>query len=214
MLNVLICLAGVAAVLVASEMLYSRRLLRGERERKFIHIIVGCYVAAWPWLISWHWIQVIGLGMLAIVLANHRRQKLHISGGVHRRSWGEIFFALAIVLCASLTNVKVFFAIAILHLALADGLAALFGKKYGSNWKYHFWGANKTLVGSATFWLCSLTILGFGLLAATSQVGYSHYVLLCLALPPILTLAEASLGFGLDNLAVPLIVIWALALAS
>lgn len=212
MFAVIACLVGICIILAAAELLWRRKILEGEEQRKFVHISVGLFVAFWPWLISWRSIQLIGVAMLVGVLANRLHKILHFSGNIRMDSYGDICFALAIILVASLTTVPLFFALAILHLALADGLAAVIGKNFGKDWRYKVFHQLKTVIGSMTFWFLSVCILGTGLLFANDLIPFHTYVLLVVALPPVLTVLENVTGLGLDNVVVPMAVIIALQL--
>jgi phytol kinase len=205
MFAVAICLLGTFLILVIAEVLAARKVLKGEYLRKFVHIAAGSFIAFWPWLISWHWLQMLGLAMLVVTAANHYVS--YLSYHDHRASFGDIFLALAVFLTAILTDNQVFFCLAILEVALADGLAALAGIKYGKNWRYKVLGHPKTVIGSMVFWIVSLIIFGFGLLPAHDAITYHSYFLLLLIMPPVLTVVENISIFGLDNLIIPLVTI-------
>jgi phytol kinase len=207
MLAVTACLIGIFGLLIIAEYLGKYRLLKGEYHRKFLHIAAGSFIAFWPWLISWRAIEVFGLAMLAVMVANHYLSFLNYRGRVGRATYGDMFLALAIFLCASLTHNKVFFALAILEVALADGLAAVVGIKYGKYWGYKFLNHKKTVIGSMIFWLVTLCIFGAGLLAAHNSIPYQEYFILLLLLPPAFTLAENVSLLGMDNLVIPLLTI-------
>lgn len=207
MLAVFACLIGIFGLLVIAELLGKHRLLKGEYHRKFLHIAGGSFIAFWPWLISWRAIQVIALSMLAVMVANHYLGFLNYRGRIGRASYGDMFLALAIFLAASLTNNNIFFAIAILEVALADGLAAVAGIAYGKRWVYKVFNSKKTVIGSMVFWIASVCILGAGLLPAHNIITFQSYYLLLLLLPPLFTLVENFSVFGLDNLVIPLVAI-------
>jgi dolichol kinase len=139
---------------------------------------------------------------------------LHYLGGIRQQTYGDVFLALSITTAALITDQKVFFAIAMLHIALADGLAAIIGTKFGGKWKYKIFGQIKTLVGSMTFWVVSILILGSGLLAAHDLISFNNYALLLIFLPPILTAVENLAVLGTDNLAIPIVTILALQIAT
>lgn len=214
MFAVIACLVGVFIILAAAELLWRRKILKGEEQRKFVHIGIGVFAAFWPWLISWRSIQLIGLAMLVGVLINRRQKTLHFSGDIRMDGYGDVCFALAIILTASLTTIPIFFALAIFHLALADGLAAVIGKNFGKDLRYRVFHQPKTVIGSMTFWFISVCILGVGLLFATSLIPFQTYSLLVIGLPPILTILENITGLGLDNVVVPMGVIAALQLTQ
>jgi phytol kinase len=205
MLAVIACLIGIFGLLVIAELLGKYRILKGEFHRKFLHITAGCFIAFWPWLISWRAIQLISLAMLIVMIANHYLAFLNYRGLIGRATYGDIFYALAIFLCSTLTDNKVFFAIAILEVAVADGLAAMAGIAYGKHWKYEVIGNKKTVIGSMVFWLATVYIFGVGLLAAHDSFTFQDYYLLILLVPPVFTLAENLSVFGLDNLVLPLL---------
>jgi dolichol kinase len=214
MLAIILSLVAVAAVLLIDEFLWRKKIIHGELKRKLVHVTVMAFVAFWPWIMSWKAIQLIGIAMVIVLLINRQVKVLHYLGGIRQQTYGDVFLALAITTTALITNEKIFFAVAMLHVALADGLAAIIGTKFGENFKYKIFGQPKSVIGSMTFWIVSLLILGGCLLAAHNLIPYSNYAILLMALPPILTITENVAVYGMDNLAIPIVVIIALQLAS
>jgi phytol kinase len=214
MLKLLVCFAGAFLLLLIAEAGWRGKTLKGETHRKFVHITVGSFVAFWPWFISFRTITIIGVLMLVGVLLNRRLQVFHYAKNIERETYGDIFFALAIIAASLLTANKVYFALAILHMALADGLAALIGKKFGGPWTYRIRNQTKTLVGSMSFWVTSLCILGAGGLFSSSTISFEGYLILLILLPPVLTAVENLSSKGLDNLLLPIAAIAALNLAE
>lgn len=206
MLSIFVCLIGVLLILGISEILWRKKKLRQEYHRKFVHMGVGLFVAFWPWLISWRAIQLIGLAMAIVVVVDREVRFFKIDRRITRQTFGDLFFALAISLSALLTTNKYFFMIAILHVAVADGLAAIIGQKYGRKWRYKVFGETRSVVGTMAFWLSSLIILGIGLLFVLQPDIYTYAVLL-LALPPILSVLENMSILGLDNVVVSMAVL-------
>jgi dolichol kinase len=115
--------------------------------------------------------------------------------------------ALAIFLSAFLTHNKIFFALAILEVSIADGLAAVAGITYGKNWDYKIFKHKKTVIGSMVFWIATVCIFGAGLLPEHSIISFQNYYIILLLVPPAFTLAENLSVFGLDNLVIPLLTI-------
>jgi dolichol kinase len=212
MLAVIGCLAGLFALLVLTELLGIRKILKGEYLRKFLHITSGTFIAFWPWLISWRWIQVLAVLMVCVMLTGRFFRVFIYHGRIHRVTYGDIIFAVAILVSSFIAGDKVFFALAILEVALADGLAAVVGISYGKQWGYKVFGYKKTVVGTMVFWIVSITILAAGLLAAHSLFSYQDYYYLLLLLPPVLTILENLAVLGIDNLVIPLVTIAALRL--
>lgn len=210
MLAVLASLVGVLAILTMAEMLWRTDILKGEYQRKFVHVPAAAFFAVWPWLLSWRQIQLLGLAMLVVLGANKFDEVLHFSADLRKKGLGGVCLALAVVFCAFITTNKLFFAIALLHVSLADGFAAVIGTRYGYNWRYKVFGQLKTVLGTMTFWLMSLLILGIGLLST----GGHNYGLLLVCLPPTLAAVENITPLGLDNLTVPLAALLVLKLAA
>jgi len=207
MLALIICLLGLLILLVIAEVIGKKRLLKGEYHRKFLHISAGTFIAFWPWLISWNWIQAISLVMAVGMLANHHLSFFNYRGKIGRATYGDILYAVAIFLAVSITHNKVFFALAILEVAIADGLAAVAGISYGKYWVYKIFGHKKTVIGSMVFWIATVCIFGTGLLAAHDLISFQNYFLILLLAPPVLTLVENVSLFGLDNLTISLLTI-------
>jgi dolichol kinase len=207
MLTVIACLAGLAVLLLSADQLAEHKVLKGEYHRKFFHITAGTFIAFWPWLISWRAIQVLSILMLMVMIAGRYRNLLKYNGYVHRVTYGDIFFAIAIFISSIITHNKIFFAVAILEVALADGLAAVAGVSIGKHWEYKMFGYKKTIIGSMIFWIASVEILTAGLLAAHDVFQFQSYYYLLLLLPPLLTAVESLSLYGIDNLIIPILTI-------
>ena len=203
MLTIFACLVIVAVLLGLKLLIDKYGWFSAEFRRKFFHISAGSFAAFWPWLMSMNAIKILGLGMLAGVGLNQYLKVFSFTKGLKRKTYGVAFSALALSAAASLTNNKVIFCLAILCLAIADALAALVGTHYGKPNQYKVLGQTKSLVGTMTFWLACLFILGIGL----PFVPAHHYLLLLIALPPVLALVENISIAGLDNLTVPVVLI-------
>lgn len=214
MLAVIGCIVGLGIILLVDELLWRHKLLYGELKRKFVHIGATCFIAFWPWLISWQAIQLLGLAMFVGLVVNRYFKTLHYLGNIRKKSLGEFFLALAVFFCALLTDEKLFFALAMLHVALADGIAAVVGSKFRSNFRYTVFGQTKTVIGSMTFWVVSLFILGIGALFAHNSIPFDNYAVLLFALPPVLMVLENISVLGSDNLVIPVAVILSLQIAQ
>jgi len=207
MLTFAACIIGIFGLLLIAELLGKYRILKGEYHRKFLHITAGSFIAFWPWLLTWRQIEIFGLTALAIMLANRFLGFLNYRGRIGRATFGDICLALAIFLAAHLTHNKTFFMLAILEVALADGLAAVAGRAYEKEWAYKIFKHKKTVIGSMVFWLASVCIFGAGLLPAHNLISFQDYFLILLLLPPALMIIENISLFGLDNLVLALFTI-------
>jgi dolichol kinase len=117
-----------------------------------------------------------------------------------------LLFALAIGLVAIIAHDRLIFAAAILHMSLADGLAAVVGTSLGKKTGYKVFGRQKSLVGSGVFWLCSVLILLWYLLASHTTSNWPVVIWL-----PLLATGLEAIGLdGTDNLLVPVVVAFVL----
>jgi dolichol kinase len=207
MLKLIVCLGGILLILLTAELLNERKILKGEYLRKFVHILAGAFIAFWPWLLSWRTIQILSLLMILAMVTNKNIGFFNYRGRVRRPTYGDYFFAAAIFLSATFSHSKVIFALAILEVALADGLAAVVGIAFGKRWSYKVFGNTKTVIGTMVFWIVSVAILAAGLLAAHDVYSFKDYYYLVLLLPPALTLLENMAVFGIDNLVIPIFLI-------
>lgn len=204
MLAIILSVMALFALLFIIEFLGRKKVVGPELKRKSFHVISGSFIAFWPWLMSWRVIELLALGMLIGVVANYQLGAFNFRKGLGRKTYGDAFLAVAIVAAAYFAGSKIFFALAILNVSLADGLAALIGKRYGKNWRYQVFGQAKTVIGTMTFWLVSLIVAAVALLFAKHQISFNDYVWMIILLPPIMAALENFSFLGIDNLTVPL----------
>ncbi|HSX29530.1 MAG TPA: hypothetical protein VLE73_03145 [Candidatus Saccharimonadales bacterium] len=195
-------------ILVFAEYLSRYKGVHSELTRKMVHVLVGAFVAFWPFFLSWRSIQAISVAFLIIVLVSI---KLDIFGSIHavkRSAMGEVLFAVIIGLLAFIVDDKWIFAVAMLHLSLADGFAAVAGLAWGEDSSYRIMGRTKSVVGSLTFFFTSFAIM----IAYALFSGNQHSAVSIIWLPVMATITENIAGEGTDNIAVPMLV--ALVLSS
>jgi len=195
-------IAVVFAILIFSEYLSRYKGVHSELTRKIVHVLVGVFVAFWPFFLSWRQIQVLSVLFLIAVLISIKLNVFNSIHAVARNSVGEVLFAVVIGLLALFSTNQWIFAAAMLHLSLADGLAAVIGLAYGEHNRYRIFGRTKSLAGSLAFFFASLIIM----IWYVSFSGASPSVVKLLILPLAATLAESLSGEGTDNLVVPLLV--------
>lgn len=205
MVPLLIIAACVGALLVAAEVLWRRQQIDPEYTRKFVHITVGSLVAFWPLFLGRWQIITLSAAFVVVVLVSSRFSIFRAIHSVQRPTWGELFFALAVGVLAYVSRDSWVYMAALLHMSLADGLAAVVGTKFGKRTRYHLFGHQKSIVGTAAFVIVSLGILsGY---AAFGPHAFSPWF-------PAITLLAAALENvairGVDNLMVPLAVAIAL----
>ena len=202
MFSTLVAVGPIFLLLVASELLWRSKILRGEPARKSLHIIIGSYVASWPFFLSIGHIELISAVLFIGVAVSHKLKIFHAILDVKRRSLGDLFYAVGIGLTALASDNAWVFAAAILHMSIADGLAGIIGTKYGKKSPYKVLGQNKSVAGSATFMAASVAILAI-LIPGAMHTPLSPLIILI----PLLATTAENLGiYGSDNILVPLTV--------
>lgn len=196
-------IAIVGLLLVGNELWSRRKNLHEEFSRKFIHISVGCLVAFWPWWLSWTEIRWLSVAFLAGVGLSKLLGVFQALHSVQRPTWGEFFFAISVGGLTFLTHNKWIYATALLQMALADGLAAVIGVRYGNGQGYSVFGHRKTLIGTLVFLLTSMIILVWYQAASGANISIIKLDFIALLASAIENLAVA----GFDNLLVPLVVV-------
>jgi dolichol kinase len=200
----------VLLLLVASEIWWRKRRPHDEFSRKFIHVTVGSFAATWPFFLSWD--QILGLSA-AFLVGVLFSQYLNIFQAIHaveRPTWGEVCFALAVGVLALVTRNPAIYLVALLHMGLADGVAAIVGTIYGKSNTYMVFTHVKSIAGTLAFLAISLTLLIA--YATVAPIPINAGIIVVLAL--LATALENVAIKGLDNLLVPLVVAAALTLVS
>ena len=201
MLQILIVVVFTFCTLMGAEWLSRKKHIHPEITRKLVHIVVGTFVAFWPFFMTWGQIQLVSAAYLVVVLFSIRRNVFRAIHTVHREAYGEVLFALAIGALAFLATSKWIFLTSMLSLSLADGFAAIFGVLYGEAHRYKVFGRPKSVVGTATFFVITL------LLTATYGLfSNGHSSLTMLAVVPIMATITENISAGFDNLVVPVLV--------
>jgi phytol kinase len=197
-----VAIAVIFVIVIFAEYLSRYKGVHSELTRKMVHILVGMFVAFWPFFLSWRQIQLLSLLFLITVVWSIKFNIFSSIHAVSRNKIGEVSFALVIGILSLITSKDWVFTAAMLHLSLADGLAAVFGLAYGDGTTYKIMGRTKSIVGSLAFFFTSVAIMIC--YAAFSGLAYGGVTLVWL--PVIATIAENISGEGTDNLVVPLLV--------
>jgi phytol kinase len=198
----LLAVFSVFVVLLLAEYLSRYKGVHSELTRKLVHIVVGVFVAFWPFFLSWSQIQLLSLAFLVVVIVSVKLNIFRAIHAVQRNAMGEILFAAVLGILAFIVTDKWVFAAAMLHLSVADGLAAVVGLGWGENNGYKILGHSKSVAGSVAFFICSILIM---IAYVTFSPGTATPVSL-LWLPVAATLAENFAIKGTDNIVIPLLV--------
>ena len=199
----LLSLAAIFILLITNELLWRKRSSgqHNEHHRKFIHILVGSFVAFWPYYLSWKDIRYISLAFLIVVGLS---KLLNIFTSIHeveRFSVGEICFALAVGLTTFITKTDWIYTAAILQMSIADGMAAIIGIKFGHANSYRVLGAKKSVAGTTAYIVAALFIMTGLRILSGSQLSLLFIVGVAL----IDAFIENIAVYGLDNLFLPLV---------
>lgn len=195
-------------ILVFAEYLSRSRQIHAELTRKLVHVAVGTFVAFWPFFLSWRQIQLLSLAFFVVISLSIKFNVFRSIHAVKRSMTGELLFAIVIGLLATISSSPWVFMAAMLHLSVADGLAAVIGLGWGHKNSYKVFGRMKSIAGSGAFLVTSFCILAiYGLLSNSTTS-----VTTLLWLPFVATLTENLAVRGTDNLVMPLLI--ALVLSS
>ncbi len=205
MADVFLGIGPVFLLLVVSEYLWRTKRLRGERARKLIHVLAGTFIAYWPWLMSFSMIQILSVGMIAVVLLSRVFNIFQGIHGVRRRTIGDVLFPVTVAIIAGVAASDWIFAVAMLHLGLADGMAAVVGDRFGKKNRYKIWGEAKSVAGSLTF--LGLSVLIMGCLVLFGPALFKDFYWQLIVLVPLIATSVENLSVrGTDNIFVPLFV--------
>jgi phytol kinase len=195
MFTLAIIVVAVFALIAVSEILWRNRDIDPEYTRKFIHISVGTFVAFWPLFLTRN--EII---TLSGALSSYFKVFTAIHS-VQRPTWGEVFFALSVGVLAYVAQSGWIYLAALLHMSLADGLAAIIGTKFGRRTRYYIFGHPKSAVGTVAFIVVSAVIFA-GFFKFTPNPFTLWFIPITLTAAVIENIAVR----GLDNLLVPLLV--------
>ncbi len=206
MIPLLIGVAGVGLLIYFGEILQHRYNYHPEITRKFIHISTATFAAFWPLFMTAREIGIMSLLLFVGVLVTKRLAFFHSIYDVKRLTWGEIFFPVSIGFSILLSNNMFIYSAAMLHLGLADGLAAVVGTLFGRKHRYKVFGHTKSRAGTITFFVCSFLIV----LVCGVMYGPQNSPVILLWLPALATVIENVGIAGSDNLLVPILIVIAL----
>jgi len=180
-----------------------------ELLRKGMHIGTGLICLGLPALFSSPWPVVVLALISSLTLGSLRclpKDKGGIAAvlhGISRRSAGELYFPLSVVVLFLLSHDEpLMYAIPVLVLTLADAVAALVGLRYGLS-RYQTEEGHKSIEGSVAFFLVAFLAVHVPLLLL-SNMGRLETLLLASVIGLLVMMLEAMAWRGLDNLFVPL----------
>jgi phytol kinase len=184
-------------------------MLQPEVVRKGLHISMGLTTLSFPWLFDTPWPVVLVAGGSALAFLGVRtrfvlfRRLASSMRGIERVSVGEYCFVAATCIVFVLAaDDPILYCIPMLLLTFADSAAALVGTAWGRH-RYLTMGEYKTLEGSAAFFVVAFACIAVPLAwftPASNPESMAVAALIAFAV----TVLEAAVGGGFDNLLIPL----------
>ncbi|MEK7274446.1 MAG: hypothetical protein AAB110_04240 [Candidatus Desantisbacteria bacterium] len=195
------CIILYMVIFIVAEILY-RRGCPVKITRKIVHIGAGIISFFLPLLVNLQTTISIGILFAFLLFWTKKRQLLNSIHKNGSENFGPIFFPVGLALCAIVFwNINpIIFQGSSLILGLSDGLAGLFGQRFGKI-RYNFTG-DKTLEGSLVFFLVAFVILLSILTFHKNTVGFGKISFVLLG-ALILSIIEGVSGKGWDNLFIP-----------
>ena len=194
-------LIAVGLILFTAEYLARRTNMHAELTRKFVHMMVGTFVAFWPFFLTWREIEVLSIAFFVVILLSIKFTIFTAIHTVPRKAVGEICFAMVIGFLALISSSKYIFMASMLCLSIGDALAAIVGLLKGDSNQYKVFGKIKSIAGTSAFFVCAVAIMG--LYVALSDSNASATTLLIV--PILATITENVAINGTDNLIMPLL---------
>jgi phytol kinase len=208
-LGIALVLGTLGLALVVLRWAQARYALTPEWARKGIHMTMGAVTLLLPWLFEGA-APVVVLAVIALALMAAVRRvpalRARVGGVIHgvaRRSYGEVYFPLAVlVLYLLAAETPVLYVVPLLLLTLADPAAALVGLRHGFV-PYATVDGRKSREGSVAFFAVAFLCVHVPLLLFTAT-GRAESLLVACIVGILATMLEAISWRGLDNLFVPL----------
>ncbi len=207
MLNIILALGPIAIILFVSEILWRKKKLKGEKARKFVHILAGIWFAFWPAYLPMDGIFVLGCLAFFLLVYSRYTKLFHAIYAVRRRTYGDLFYAVSIIICALLAREPWIFTVSVLLMSFADGMAAIVGRYWGEGNRYFVFGfkeLQKSCVGTITYIVSCVAIITIGLAIGGDSAISQNILLAFIVLPIMCTVIENISPYGFDNLFVPI----------
>ncbi len=180
------------ALLAGAEASHRRWKVEPELARKSAHVSSALVAATLPWFMSFPAIAVLALLFVPFMLVSRRLDLFPAVHAVERSTLGEMWFPLGVALVALAVPEGGPYAYGVLVMGLSDAAASIAGQRYGHR-AFRIAGAWKTYAGSTAFFLTTLALTVVSPASLPAALGLSAA----------LTLVEAALGGGTDNLVLP-----------
>lgn len=196
-------LVGTAAALLglfAVSEYAGRYGLPAETTRRLVHITGAGATALFPLYLRLSEVIALAIAFTLFLGWTRLRGSLKSVHAVARPTLGAVVFPIGLLLAAvAVWPHPPAFSYAALMLAFADPAASILGQRFGSlSWPVA--GGRKSVIGSVAFFA-----VAFGLGTVFALAAGNGAILAVAGVAAALTAAEATLGYGLDNLLIPVL---------
>lgn len=196
------------------EIIYQTTQIKAEYSRKLVHIFAGMLTLVFPILLKSHWSVLVLTGLFSFLLFTTKKlgwlPSIH---AIYRASTGSYYYPISIYLSflfyQYMDTSYFYYLMPVLILSLADAAAAIFGKRWPIG-RYILYKDPKTMMGSSMFFTVTILISGvlFHLFLPHLALWIVSFYILSIA--ALTTFVEAASSRGLDNLFVPIAVMFIL----
>lgn len=197
MIPVIVNLAILTTATILCEYFWKTRKISSEGARKLMHILGGVFVAFWPLYLSWREIQILFIISAFAIVFLRFTGLIKSLFAVKRKTIGEILVLVTIGALVLFEPPIVLFTLVVLQIALADGLAALIGNKFGKSNSYKIFGYDKSVAGTVTCLIISFLIVL--MVYISGQFSGTVPLLALIIIPLAVTLVENLGVYGIDN---------------
>lgn len=208
--GLIISYAYLLAILVTAKLLMNFKPLSPEFIRKFIHISASNWWFILTYFLDALWAKMLGPIFFIIVngIATFCDLAKYFGMNDKERNYGLIYFPVTLLILVLMVHYgyipEYISGMGVLIMGYGDGLAALFGKRYGVS-QIHPIAGKKTYVGSFTMFIVSFIVIfmfqHFYELAWTDSLRGVCAMLFASAAA---TIFEVLTPLGFDNITVPI----------
>ena len=196
-------------ILLLCEYLICVLRIKGEYARKLVHISIACYAATWAFFINPTGIALISLILIGAVIVMQKYPIMRSLQTAQRITYGELWYPLGIGLSAILFTNPIIYALAVLHMGLADGMAAVVGVSMGKRaGKFKINNHTKSVAGTLAFIVVSFGIfLMYWLVFSNAPLfrdSLLYASIISLSSAVIVASIEVFAPKGSDNILVPI----------
>ena len=206
LMTAVIYLGVIVLIALVVQALFHWRLIQGEYSRKLTHICTALWMATWQFTLTHLEITYLCIALIYAIIFAKQFKWFNSVFEVDRATYGEVLFITGVMATALIFNdYPAVYALAIVNLGLADGMAAIIGTKYGRT-KYEVFGSTKSIIGMLTsFAVAILTGAVFWYLAFDLHPNILLMATHVIATAAVISGLEFVSCAGLDNLTIPLV---------